>query len=642
MCGICGMVGLGEAAAFGVPDIERMRRVLAHRGPDDAGEYLADFRTGHGPGRVGLGHARLSIIDLATGHQPIANEDGTLQIVCNGEIYNFRELRSGLIARGHTFRTQSDTEVIVHLYEERGVECLKDLRGMFAFALWDARHNALLVARDRIGQKPLCYRAESNRFLFGSEIKSLLQADGVPRELSLEALHHYLTFQYVPHPLTMFKGISKLPPGHYLLWKDGRIEVSEYWRPPFERRPRLREDEYVEQVRALMTESVRLRLISDVPLGAFLSGGIDSSIIVGLMAQLSSAPVKTFSIGFDEKRYDELDYARLVARHFGTEHQEFIVRPNAVGILPELVWHYDEPFADSSAIPTYYVSRMTRQHVKVALTGDAGDEGFAGYPRYRAVRLGLWFDRLPRFLRRALAGRFWEHLPASVEQKTLRRRARRLFMALNLPPRERYARWCAIFDDTRKHALYSPGLAAEFEHRPSHEIFDTEYDKVPGVDFLGRTTFVDYMRYMPDDLLCKVDIASMAHGLESRAPFLDHKVIEFVGGVPTDLKLRRLTDKYLLRRAFGSMLPKAILKRKKMGFGVPIADWFRGELKDYVRDILLDSTALQRGYFRPEAVRELVDDHVAARFDHGYRLWALLMFELWHRKFLDGPVPDGA
>ena len=640
MCGICGMIGVGDAAMFREAEVDRMRRVLAHRGPDDSGAYLAEFPSGAGPGRIGLGHARLSIIDVAGGHQPLANEDESIWIVCNGEIYNFLELRPDLISRGHTFRTNTDTEVILHLYEERGVDCLQDLRGMFAFALWDAGKKMLFLARDRIGKKPLVYRVEDDRLLFASEIKSLLQVQSVPRELSMEALHHYLTYQYVPHPLTMFKGIAKLPPGHYMTWQDGRVEVHEYWRPRFGEAERLSEEEYSERLKEILTEAVRLRLISDVPLGAFLSGGMDSSIIVGLMAQLSNAPVKTFSIGFEEKRYDELDYARLVARHFGTDHEEFIVKPRAVEIIPKLVWHYDEPFADSSAIPTWYVSQMTRQHVTVALTGDGGDEGFGGYPRYRAVKLAQWFDRLPRFLRKGLAGGFWERLPVSVEQKTMRRRARRLFLALNLPPRERYARWCAIFDDSRKYALYADDLLDRLRDMPSWRIFDAEYEKVPDVDFLGQTTFVDYMRYMPDDLLAKVDIASMAHSLECRAPFLDHKLIEFIGAIPTGLKLRGFTGKYLLRRAFGPMLPPEILKRPKMGFGVPIADWFRGELKDYVRDVLLDSRALQRGYFKPQAVRNLVSEHVEARFDHGYRLWALLMFELWHRRFLDAATNE--
>ncbi len=633
MCGICGIVGLNGAAGFGGPDIARMCEALAHRGPDDSGFHLSDFKGESGPGRVGLGHRRLSIIDLAKGHQPLSNEDGTVWIVFNGEIYNFQELRPALVAQGHRFRTDSDTEVIVHLYEQKGAECLQELRGMFAFAIWDSSARSLLLARDRIGQKPMCYRIEKKRILFGSEIKSILAAGGVPRELSIEALHHYLTYQYVPHPLTMFRGITKLPPGHYLTWKDGRAEVREYWRPTCRPEP-LKEAECVTRVRELLTESVRLRLISDVPLGAFLSGGLDSSIVVGLMAKLSNAPVKTFSIGFAEKRYDELDYARAVARHFKTEHQEFVVRPNAVEIIPKLVWHYDEPFADSSAIPTYYVSQITRRHVTVALTGDAGDEGFAGYPRYLAVKLGLWFDRLPGFLRRALAGKYWQRLPVSVEQKTQRRRLRRLFEALNLPPKERYVRWCAIFDDGRKAALYSPDLRAALAPVASAKIFEEEYAKAPGADFLAATMFVDFMRYLPDDLLFKVDIASMAHGLECRAPFLDHKLVEFIGRIPTDLKLRGFTTKYLLRRAFGEMLPPEILRRPKMGFGVPISDWFRGELQGYLRETLLDPATLRRGYFAPEYVRQLVEDHVAARADHGYRLWALLMFELWHRRFL--------
>jgi asparagine synthase (glutamine-hydrolysing) len=635
MCGICGIAALGEDAAFDERTIDRMRAALDHRGPDDSGTYVAEFQGGQGAGRVGLGHARLSIIDLATGHQPLSNEDGTVWIVFNGEIYNFQELRPELEARGHRFRTHSDTEAIVHLYEEKGPDCVRDLRGMFAFAIWDGPRRRLFMARDRLGQKPLAYRLEPRRIVFGSEMKAVLRAPGVPRELDVEALHDYLTYQYVPHPKTMFRGIRKLPPAHYLLWEEGQARVEEYWRPPFGPGARRSEGEYVDRLRVLMTESVRLRMIADVPLGAFLSGGMDSSIVVGLMAGLSSSPVKTFSIGFEEKRYDELEYARIVARRFGTEHRELVVRPNAVEIIPKLVRHYDEPFADSSAIPTFYVSEMTRAHVKVALTGDAGDEGFAGYPRYRAIKLAQLFDRLPGPLRRGLAGRMWRYFPASVEAKTFRRRLRRLFEALNLPPRERYVRWCAIFDDERKEALYSPELRARLAGIRSARVFDEEYEKVAEMDFLGATTFVDFMRYLPDDLLVKVDIASMAYGLECRAPFLDHKLVEFIGEVPTGLKLRGMTPKYLLRRAFGDLLPKEIMGRAKMGFGVPIAEWFRGDLKDYVRDALLDSTALGRGYFDPAYVRRLVDEHVSARWDHGYRLWSLLMFELWCREYLD-------
>jgi len=637
MCGICGIVGTGAGACFDGETIRRMRAVIEHRGPDDRGEYLADFSAGDRRGRVGLGHARLSIIDVAGGHQPLANEDSRIWIVFNGEIYNFLEMRPALEARGHRFRTRCDTEVILHLYEDHGVECLRFLRGMFAFAIWDARSRTLFCARDRIGQKPFVYRTEPERFLFASEAKALLQAEGVPREVCLPALHHFLTYQYVPHPLTMFEGIRKLPPAHYLVWRDGRVELREYWRPRFAPVPGRRVEDCADRLRELLTESVRLRLISDVPLGAFLSGGIDSSIVVGLMAKLSSGPVRTFSIGFEEKRYDELEYARLVARHFGTEHMEFIVRPNAIEIIPRLVWHYDEPFADSSAIPTWYVSEVTRRHVKVALTGDGGDEGFAGYPRYLAVKLAAWFDRLPRPARAILSAPLWGKMPISVEQKTFRRRLLRLLLALRLPPRERYVRWCAIFDDERKNALYAPALRETLAGDPSWRIFDAEYDKAPEADFIGQTTFVDYMRYLPDDLCCKVDVASMAHGLECRSPFLDHHLVEFIGTLPTDLKLRGLTGKYILRRAFADLLPRRILKRGKMGFGVPIAEWFRGDLKEYVRGVLLDRRTLERGYFDPGAVRSLVEEHISCRFDHGYRLWSLLMFELWHRTFLDGP-----
>ncbi len=635
MCGICGIVGLGDSAAFGAGEVDRMRAVLDHRGPDEEGRYVREFNIGGREGRVGLGHSRLSIIDLARGHQPISNEDDSIQLVFNGEVYNFKTLRSELESKGHRFATDSDTEAIVHAYEEHGVKCLDLLRGMFAFALWDSRDNTLFCARDRIGQKPFCYRAESDRFVFASEIKSLLQLDDVPRALHLPALHDYLTYQYVPHPMTMFEGVLKLPPAHYLVWKDGQVRVEEYWRPEFIPDPHLDEAGAMEVLEARLTEAVKLRMISDVPLGAFLSGGLDSSIVVGLMACLSGQPVKTFAIGFEEKRYDELNYARLVAEHFGTDHHEFVVRPDAVEILPKLVWHYDEPFADSSAIPTWYVSRETRRHVKVALTGDGGDEAFAGYPRYKAVKLAQWFDRLPAFSRRMLAGSSWSRLPVSVEQKTWRRRAQRLFLALNMPPRERYARWCAIFDDTRKHALYSDALRGELETEPSWTVFDAEYEKARQSDFIGATTFVDIMRYLPDDLCCKVDTASMAHSLECRAPFLDHEVMEFIACVPTHMKLRRLTGKHLLRRTFGDILPPPILKRSKMGFGVPIAEWFRKDLRTYVEDVLLDPATLHRGYFRPETVRQLIGEHVGRQFDHGYRLWALLMFELWHRRFLD-------
>jgi len=636
MCGICGILGYGKGSRFGRDLLGRMCGVMTHRGPDDEGFFDAEFAAASGPGRIGLGHRRLSIIDIGGGHQPLTNEDGSLQLVFNGEIYNFEDLRAQLRNQGHTFQTRTDSEVILHHYEERGVDCLEDFRGMFAFALWDARRNRLFLARDRLGQKPLSYFWDGERFIFGSEVKAILEAPSVPRQVDPRALDLYLTLQYVPHPFCMFRGIRKLSPAHYLLVDESGPREEEYWRPQFRRTKRRRAADYAAELRELLTEATRYRLISDVPLGAFLSGGIDSTLVVGIMSRICKEPVRTFSIGFEEKRYDELDYARLAARHFGTEHQEFIVRPRAMEVIPKLVWHYDEPFADSSAIPTWYVSQVTRRHVTVALTGDAGDECFAGYPRYRAVRLAGAFDLLPGFLRRFVAGNIGSKVKPSIEIRTFRRRLRRFLEALALPPEARYLRWCCIFDDERREALYSDDFADQLLSPTALDLFHAEYEKCGAdIDFVGRTTFVDLMRYLPDDLLVKVDIASMAHGLETRSPFLDHHVIEFIATLPTDLKLRGLTAKYLLKYAFRDILPPAIARRRKMGFGVPIADWFRGELKDYVRDVLLDARTVGRGYFRREPVEALIDEHAAGRFDHGYRLWSLLMLELWHREFMD-------
>jgi len=611
-----------------------MMDVLAHRGPDGQGHYTHTFAGPAGQGHVSLGHRRLSIIDVAGGAQPLANEDESAWIVFNGEIYNYLELRARLQASGHAFRTHSDTETILHLYEEMGRDCVRELRGMFAFAIWDQRKRSLLLARDRLGQKPLVYCPIGADILFGSEIKSILAHPAAPRRLRLLSLHDYLTYQYVPHPHTMFEGIFKLPPAHTLLWRDGQTSLDEYWRPPFGPTVNITLHQASERIRHLLDEATRIRLMSEVPLGAFLSGGIDSSIVVALMARHMPGPVKTFSIGFEEKRYDELKYARLAAQRIGADHHEFIVRPDALEILPKLAWHYDEPFADSSAIPTYYVSQQTRQHVTVALTGDAGDEGFAGYSRYKAMRLAAAFDRAPKWMRDWLAQCAWRGIPDTLRSGTLRRRARRFLAALALDPCARYTRWCCAFDDELKSQVCSPGMQAAVAAFPSSRIFADEYAQVPGLDFVARTLFVDYRRYLPDDLNVKVDIASMAHSLECRSPFLDHKLVEFAATLPTRLKLHGMTSKFLLKHAFRDLLPKEILHRPKMGFGVPIAEWFRGPLKDLARDTLLAPAFFANGWFSQPGVRRLVDDHTQARRDHGYRLWALLMFELWRQRFL--------
>jgi asparagine synthase (glutamine-hydrolysing) len=580
-----------------------------------------------------LGHRRLSIIDLSCGRQPLANEDGSVWVVLNGEIYNFRQLRRDLEQRGHRFRTNTDTEVLVHLYEEEGPGMLHRVGGMFAFAIWDARRGRLLLARDRLGKKPLVYRHEPGRLTFASELKSLLQVPGAPREIDPRALDEYLTYQYVPHPLTIFRGYAKLPPGNYAVYENDRLEVRPYWEPDFNVEEKLPEAEYVRQLRELMTDAVETRLQSDVPLGAFLSGGIDSTIVVGLMSRLMREPVRTFSIGFPVGEFDETSYARLAAERFGTIHQEFQVRPDAMEILPRLVWHYDEPFADSSAVPTWYVSQLTRQAVTVALSGDGGDELFIGYPRYLAVWLAGLFDRMPGPLRRLMAGRYWQRMPSGVRQKSLRRQWKRFVEMLDMPPDRRYLEWIAIFNHARRAQLYNEEFSRTLPESDPLEFLQSALARANRRDPLTAFSLADLVTYLPCDLMTKVDIASMAHGLECRAPFLDHRVVELAARMPVGLKFRRGRGKRILRRAFADLLPEEIQRRPKMGFGVPLDHWFRNELRDYTRDVLFDRRTIERGFFRPQAVAQLWEEQQQGRFNHGYRLWALLILELWQREW---------
>ncbi len=638
MCGITGAVWTEPDKALDGPTLQRMVESLRHRGPDDEGYYTADLQTrpayGATPG-VALGHRRLAIIDVACGRQPLSNEDGTVWIVFNGEIYNYRDLRRRLEGTGHRFRTHGDTEVIVHLYEDEGPGFLQHLNGMFALALWDAPRRQLLLARDRLGEKPLAYRLEPGRLLFASELKSLLEAPGVPRALDPQAIDAYLTYQYVPHPQSIFRGFSKLPPAHLAIYREGRLEVRPYWQPDFQAEEDRPIDDYAGQLRELMTSAVRLRLESEVPLGAFLSGGTDSTIVVGLMQQLMSQPVRTFSIGFPVPEYDETRYAQLVAERFGTVHREFRVEPDAMAVLPKLVWHYDEPFADSSAVPTWYVAELTRQHVTVALTGDGGDELFAGYPRYRAVWLAHGLDRLPGPLRRLAAARFWQRLPGSARQKSLVRRLKRFAEAMGQPPLRRYLEWIAIFNESRRADLYSDGFLAVLPDEDPLDFLAARAALSSRRDPVTSISLADLVTYLPCDILTKVDIAAMAHGLETRPPFLDHRVVELAARMPLRHKFRRGVGKRILHRAFGDLVPREIRTRPKMGFGVPLDHWFRGPLAGFARDVLLDRRTLGRGLFRPEAVTALVESHLAGRFDHSYRLWALLVLELWQRQWLD-------
>ncbi|MCA9033680.1 MAG: asparagine synthase (glutamine-hydrolyzing) [Planctomycetaceae bacterium] len=645
MCGITGAIWWQNERAVSAQTLQRMTDSIRHRGPDADGHYFrpADNTASTSLG-VALGHRRLSIIDVAGSAQPLSNEDDQIQIVFNGEIYNYQELRPDLIARGHQFRTDGDTEVIVHLYEEYGLNFVQYLRGMFAIAIWDARHRRLVLVRDRLGQKPLFYRLESGRLSFASELKSLLQIPDMPRELDRMSVLRFLTLQYVPHPHCILQGFNKLPPSTIGVLQDGQLNLQTYWSPPYDQ-PQLHRAkiaDWQDELRDTLTEAVRLRLRSDVPLGAFLSGGIDSTVICGLMQKQLDRPVQTFSIGFPIAAFDERSYARQASQMLGTDHHEAVVEPDAIEMLPRLVWHYDEPFGDSSSIPTMYLSKMTRENVTVALTGDAGDELFCGYDRYKAARIAGLTDRLPSWVRHIWNSRLVAAIPTSVEQKSFRRRLKRLLETLGQEPERRYLNWITIFNSARLQWLVSEDMRHLLnEQEPAECIFDA-YGRYPNRDFITRTTATDLHTYLPCDILTKVDIASMAVGLEARSPMLDHKVVELAATMPIEVKQSVQRGKMVLTDTFADLIPADIQTRRKMGFGVPIDHWFRNELKDLLHDILLSDRCLQRGLLNPDSVRQLVSEHTSGQVDHAYRLWNLLCLEIWQRMYLDSVPPTEA
>ncbi|MCC6964667.1 MAG: asparagine synthase (glutamine-hydrolyzing) [Nitrospira sp.] len=596
---------------------------LRHRGPDDSGVYLK--------GHVGLVHQRLSILDLsAAGCQPMSNSKGTLWIVFNGEIYNFEELR-GRLRVPREFRTGTDTEVLLYLYEDFGLQCLDLLRGMFAFALWDESAQRLVLARDRLGKKPLFYRLTNESLTFASEIKALLVERPRP-DIDPIALNHYLTFQYVPAPLTIFRGIQKLLPGQVMVYEGGKVSCRTYWSLQYDRKIRLRsDDECREAFEELLDESVRLRLVSDVPLGAFLSGGLDSSSIVAIMSKHMKQPVKTFSIGFKDEAYNELPHAREVAQRFGTDHHEFIVEPSAFEILTKLVRIYDEPYADSSAVPTYYLSELSRQAVTVILTGDGGDELLAGYPRYKYSSLEHWMARyVGKNMRKSLKAVLSRFPFISLSQT-----GRRIIERIVEPFAATYLSRICYFSPAEKAGLYATDFNESICEHDSFDLLGKWFEEAPAIELLDQLLAVDTRSYLPDDLLVKVDRATMAHGLEARSPFLDHKLMEFAASLPIDLKVRKGMSKYVLKRAMRGVLPDRIITRSKQGFGVPIDRWFREDCRDFVHETLLSSRSLTRGYFVPDKVRELVENHQHRGVPSGYRLYALLMLELWHREYVD-------
>jgi asparagine synthase (glutamine-hydrolysing) len=626
MCGIVGIVR-NDGKPVDEELLARMNNAIRHRGPDDDGFYVN--------GSVGLGMRRLAIIDLKGGAQPIHNQDRSSWIVFNGEIYNYLELREKLEKLGHTFYTNSDTEAIVHAYDQFGADCPKHLRGMFAFAIWNERSQELFLARDRVGKKPVLYAHVNGQLIFGSEFSALLLHPDVSRDIQPEALDYYLSFMCIPAPLTAYRAIRKLEPGHWLRWRHGEIELQRYWQPDFTKKVELSEEEAGERTVEILRDAVRVRLMSEVPLGAFLSGGIDSSAVVALMSQESSERVKTFSIGFDEQDFSELHHARRIAEHVGAEHHEFIVRPDALEVLPTLVEHYGEPYADSSAVPTYYVAKETRKHVTVALNGDGGDESFAGYERYIAMGLTEKYRRVPSFLRESVIKETVNLIPSSPLKRSRVKSAKRLLDAVALPRVDRYARWVSVFNEQTKQPLYSDNFREQTQAADATGILAEWFKRANGIGVVDAMLLTDQMTYLPNDLLVKVDIATMAVSLEARSPFLDHHVIEFAASLPQNLKLRRLTSKYLLKKVLRKLLPSENLKRRKMGFGVPVGHWFRGKMQPFLREVLLSEKALRRGLFRPEEVKHLIELHVRGERDYSQQLWTLLMLELWFNRFID-------
>ncbi len=623
MCGIAGFIGTEHDAAR-AEDVRRMTDTIVHRGPDEEGIYAH--------GNVGLGMRRLSIIDLSGGSQPIYNEDRTVAVVYNGEIYNFPQLRQELEQRGHTFYTHTDTEVIVHLYEEMGADCVSKLRGMFAIALYDKKSKSLLLARDRLGKKPLYYAQHNGRLYFGSEIKTILAAAPELSEVNPEGILQFFYFGYIPDPHSAFRKIRKLPPGHFAEYRQGEIKEVQYWDvPAYGTHDPGSDEACLDEMEERLAEAVRIRLISDVPLGALLSGGVDSSIVVALMARASSSPVKTFSIGFSKADFNEADYARIVAERFGTDHHELVIDPNISDTLNQLTRMMEEPFGDSSMIPTYYVSRLARQNVTVALSGDGGDELFAGYDRYVVNYERRRYDVVPAWLGAFYRNHMYRRLPSSVK-------ARKLSWNLTLSSRDRYLDGVSFLPALhRERALFSDDFVDRARHwEDPFAQFQEYHDHAPAADPLSRLMYLDMKTYLTADILTKVDRMSMATSLEMRCPILDHQFVEWAVGLPVKYKFRNGARKFMFKKLAERLgIPRTLLDRRKQGFSMPLVHWMRDELKDGLLQLLVEPRTLQRGYFNPQSVRMIMDEHFRGRRNHAGVLWMLLILELWHRNFLE-------
>ncbi|MFO7539900.1 MAG: asparagine synthase (glutamine-hydrolyzing) [Chloroflexota bacterium] len=626
MCGICGKY---SPAGVRVNDIQPMLEAIIHRGPDDEGVYVN--------GRIGLGNRRLSIIDLPGGRQPIANEDETIWVVYNGEIYNYPALRHELQQRGHTFRTQSDTEVIVHLYEEMGRRCVEKLRGMFAFALWDGNQQKLLLARDRIGQKPLFYAQVGDDLLFGSEIKSILAINKSSREIDYEALHHYLSLRFIPSPQTMLKQIKKLPPAHTLVWHRGEATLSRYWDLSFTEKLALNEQQYIHGLQEKLNQAISSHLISDVPVGAFLSGGLDSSIIVAVMAQDLGLTTRTFAVGVTGQEFNELPFARQVATHHATDHTEERVTSDLITALPQMIWHLDEP-SDPIAACQYHAAAVAARHVKVVLGGDGGDELFAGFDRYAGMQYVDYYALLPAVIRRRLLEPALDRIADSFAYKNRTQQLRWLHQLSLLPDTAaRYAEATLFsrFNHADKQALFSDDLWQQVGHLHSSEIIARTFRQAPATTLLDRMLYADYMTRLPEHSLMLTDRMTMAHSLELRSPLVDHELVEYLAAFPGQMKIRGRQLKYILRRLAENYLPPAIVQREKHGFMFPVAYWFREEWHEPLRRVLLDSHFVREGLLRPERIELLLAQHRHNQVDHHNRLWLLLNLEIWHQLYIE-------
>lgn len=613
MCGICGIVSSENSYLVQEKLLGAMCDVISHRGPDEEGYYINNA--------IGLGMRRLKIIDLSTGSQPIFNEDRSIVVVFNGEIYNFLELRNSLTKKGHTFSSNSDTEVIVHLYEDNGDSFVEHLNGMFGIALWDKKRKKLILARDRMGEKPLYYTKKEDILVFGSELKSILCFPNLNPEINNEAVYHYFTFNYIPTPLTIYKNINKLAPGEYLTFKDNKITIKKYWSLTPAKQIEIKDEkEVAEELQRQLVRSIKMRLISDVPLGAFLSGGIDSSIMVALMSQISNGPVKTFSIGLENDTRSELPFARQVAKRYATEHHELIANPNAVDLIDKVLWHFDEPFADSSALPTFLVSQLTRQHVTVAISGDGGDELFGGYERYQRILARTSTNKTPKGIRHLLSNTIGAALPFGTKGKAF-------MQSLQYSD---YDFFTIGTSEELKGQLFSKDFLYSISSITSKDIANTAF--LPNRSLLKKCINFDMKYYLPDDILVKVDRMSMAASLETRAPFLDHNVVEFASSIPDNLKIKENITKYILKNTFRHLLPEAIFTRGKSGFSIPLEDWFRKELKEMLQTNLSTRKLKETGVLSPHFVKTILNQHFSGKRNHKRLIWMILIFQLWHEQ----------